>query len=339
VATQKYQDAHEKVAGMIGGRQGVTVFTRNTTEAINMVARGMDFSDGDRVVTTLLEHHSNFLPWFRLKNQGKIGLDTIAPDKDGTFEISRFEEAIDGRTRLVAVSQASNVLGSVVPVKKIAELCRKHGALLLVDGAQSVPHMPVDVADIGCDYFCFSGHKMLGPSGTGVLWMKEPDLRPLLVGGGMVADISEEGFREQTGYQGYEAGTPAIGAGIGLGRAVDYLQSIGMARVRSHERSLTDLMVRGLSEIEGVEVYGPGTTDDRIGVVSFTVSGMHPHDVAHILDEASGIMVRSGEHCCIPLMRHLGVAEGTVRASLHVYNNEDDVERLLSTVEEITRMT
>ncbi|HTY14088.1 MAG TPA: cysteine desulfurase [Methanoregulaceae archaeon] len=339
VATQKYQDAHDKVAGMIGGRQGTTVFTRNTTEAINMVALGMDFSPGDRIVTTLLEHHSNLLPWFRLKNQGRIGLDTIPPEKDGTLEISRFFDAIDENTRLVAVSQASNVLGTVVPVKKIAGLCKKYGARLLVDGAQSVPHMPVNVADIGCDYFCFSGHKMLGPSGTGVLWMKEPDLSPMLVGGGMVAEIKADHYREQPGFLGYEAGTPAIGAGIGLGRAVDYLQSIGMARVQAHENSLTGRMIRGLSGIGGVDVYGPMATDQRIGVVSFTIAGMHPHDVAHILDEASGIMVRSGEHCCSPLMRHLGATEGTVRASLHLYNNGEDVEHLLTTVEEISRMT
>ncbi len=189
VATQKYMDAHDKVAGLIGGRHGVTVFTRNTTEAINMVALGMDFRKGDRVVTTLLEHHSNFLPWLRLRNQGAIELVTIEPELDGTIDINKFEEVIDDRTRLVAVSQASNVLGSVIPVGKIAGICKRSGARFLVDGAQSVPHMPVDVAGIGCDYFCFSGHKMLGPSGTGVLWMKEPAIRPMLVGGGMVAEV------------------------------------------------------------------------------------------------------------------------------------------------------
>ncbi|HVP94424.1 MAG TPA: cysteine desulfurase [Methanoregulaceae archaeon] len=339
VATQKYMDAHQKVAGLIGGEKGVTIFTRNTTEAINMVALGMDFKKGDRVVTTLLEHHSNFLPWIRLKNQGIIDLTTIEPEKNGTIDSTRFFEAIDDRTRLVAVSQASNVLGSVIPVKKIAGICKTHGAMFLVDGAQSVPHMPVDVAGIGCDFCCFSGHKMLGPSGTGVLWMKEPAIRPLLVGGGMVEDVNSDHYREQSGYQRYEAGTPAIGAGIGLGRAVDYLEAIGMARVHSHEARLTDLMVRGLSDIKGVHVYGPGITDQRIGVVSFTIDGLHPHDVAHILDEASGIMVRSGEHCCIPLMRLLGTRDGTVRASLHLYNNEHDVDRLLTTVEEISRMT
>jgi cysteine desulfurase/selenocysteine lyase len=217
--------------------------------------------------------------------------------------------------------------------------CGIGGAGLLVDGAQSVPHMPVDVADIGCDYFCFSGHKMLGPSGTGVLWMKEPDISPMMVGGGMVAEIYPDHYVAREGYPGYEAGTPAIGAGIGLGRAADYLEAIGMARVHSHESRLTDMMIRGLSGIDGVHIYGPGMTGGRIGVVSFTVDGLHPHDVAHILDEASGIMVRSGEHCCIPLMRLLGTGEGTVRASLHLYNNEDDVERLITTLAEISRMT
>jgi cysteine desulfurase/selenocysteine lyase len=338
VATQKYADAHSKVAGFIGAKEGLTVFTRNTTEAINMVACGLHWEKGDRIVTTLLEHHSNFLPWLRLKKKYGVELSVVEPEPDGTIDTARFGEVIDENTRLVAVSHASNVLGSVISPKEIAKTCHQTGARLLVDGAQSVPHMPVDVADLGCDYLCFSGHKMLGPTGTGVLWMKKPDLSPLFVGGGMIADVTTDSYTEVTGYQRYEAGTPAIGAGIGLGKAAGYLDGIGMAQVKAHEEQLATIMIRGLSAIDGVTVYGPGPGDHRIGVVSFTVEGVHPHDVAHILDEAAGIMVRSGEHCCIPLMRFLGTNQGTVRASLHLYNNAEDIEQLIMTVEEISRM-
>ena len=338
VATQKYADAHEKIASFIGARQGQTVITKNTTEAINMVACGTKWQKGDRVVTTLLEHHSNYLPWVRLREKHGLDLSVVPPGPDGTFELSRFEDAIDDTTKLVAVTHASNVLGSITPVKEVAALCREHDSRLLVDGAQSVPHIPVDVEEIGCDYLCFSGHKMLGPSGTGVLWMKSPTLNPLLVGGGMISDVSADHYTEAGGYSRYEAGTPPIGSCIGLGKAVDYLNGIGMETVRDHERELTTRIIEGLSSIKGVTVFGPPPGKNRIGVVSFTVESLHPHDVAHILDEAAGIMVRSGEHCCIPLMRHIGTPNGTVRASLHLYNNADDVERLTMTVEEISRM-
>jgi cysteine desulfurase / selenocysteine lyase len=338
VATQKYADAHNKIASFIGVKEGLVVITKNTTEAINMVACGLEWQKGDKIVTTLLEHHSNYLPWLRLRERYGVELSVVPPELDGRFDLSRFEETIDDSTKLVAVSHASNVLGSVTPVQEISALCRDHDCRLLLDGAQSVPHIPVDVEKAGCDYFCFSGHKMLGPSGTGVLWMKYPDLSPLLVGGGMISDVSTDHYTEAGGYLRYEAGTPPVGSCIGLAKAVDYLDEIGMDRIMDHERALTARMIAGLSSITGVTVYGPPPGKNRIGVVSFTVENLHPHDVAHILDEAAGIMVRSGEHCCIPLMRHIGTPEGTVRASLHLYNNAEDVEQLIMTVDEISRM-
>jgi cysteine desulfurase/selenocysteine lyase len=338
VATQKYADAHKKIASFIGAKEGLVVITKNTTEAINMVACGLDWQKGDTIVTTLLEHHSNYLPWLRLREKHGVDLTVVPPGPDGTFDLSRFEETIDDSTKLVAVSHASNVLGSVTPVKEIAALCKDHDCRLLIDGAQSVPHIPVDVEETGCDYLCFSGHKMLGPSGTGVLWMRSPDLTPLLVGGGMISEVSADHYTETGGYQRYEAGTPPVGSCIGLGKAVDYLNGIGMDLVMDHERALTTRMIEGLSSIKGVTIFGPPPGKNRIGVVSFTLENLHPHNVAHILDEAAGIMVRSGEHCCIPLMRHIGTPEGTVRASLHLYNNADDVEQLIMTVEEISRM-
>jgi cysteine desulfurase / selenocysteine lyase len=338
VATQKYADSHKKIASFIGGGHGQVVITKNTTEAINLVACGLEWRKGDRIVTTLLEHHSNFLPWLRLQEKYGVDICVIPPGADGTFDPALFEKAINDATKLVAVSHASNVLGSVTQVHEISVFCREHGCRLLVDGAQSVPHIPVDVEETGCDYLCFSGHKMLGPTGTGVLWMKTPDLSPLLVGGGMITDVTTDHYKETGGYQRYEAGTPPVGSCIGLGKAVEYLDDIGMEKIMDHERGLTKQMIEGLSSINGVTVYGPPPGENRIGVVSFTVENLHPHDVAHILDEAAGIMVRSGEHCCIPLMRHIRAPEGTVRASLHLYNNADDVEQLIVTVEEISRM-
>lgn len=336
MAQQRYNDAHKKVASFIGAQEGDLIFTRNTTESINMVSQGLRWKRGDKVVTTIAEHHSNFLPWLRLRKDG-VDLDIIKPEGNGSFGVSDFEKAIDAKTRVVAVAHVTNVMGTVLPVKEISEICQDRGALLLVDGAQSVPHMFTSVKDLGCDFLCFSGHKMLGPKGTGVLWTRQR-IEPLLVGGGMVEDVSTEGFETQKGYEGFEAGTPNISGGIGLGRAADYLVEAGMDEVEAHEEELANRLLNGLCDIKGVDVYGPQNTRDRSGIVSFTVRGLAPHDVALMLDHASNIMVRSGHHCCIPLMRHLGLKEGTIRASLYLYNTKDEIDRLLGTAEEISKM-
>jgi len=336
VSTQRYWDAHRKVAEFIGGENGTTVLTRNTTEAVNMVACGIKWQSGDRVVSTLLEHHSNFLPWMKLGERG-VDLALIEPNPDGSIDPGAFESIIDDNTRLVALTHASNVLGNVLSVKEIASICQEHGAKLLVDAAQSVPHMPIDVEDIGCDYFCFSGHKMLGPTGTGILWMKDADIDPLLLGGGAIESVSRDKYTLAKGYQRYEAGTPNIAGMIGLGYAVDYLERQGMARIENYEKKLTRRLISGLEEIEDVHIYGPLEMDQRIGVVSFNMEGIHPHEVSHILDEASGVITRSGEHCCQPLMEYMGLQNGTVRASVYLYNTEEEIDLLLDTVEEITR--
>ncbi|QLC49369.1 cysteine desulfurase [Methanolobus zinderi] len=336
VSTQRYWDAHRKVAEFIGGENGTTVLTRNTTEAVNMVACGIKWQSGDRVVSTLLEHHSNFLPWMKLGERG-VDFTLIEPHPDGSIDSAAFEDAIDDNTRLVALTHASNVLGNVLPVKEIASICKEHGAKLLVDAAQSVPHMPVDVEEIGCDYFCFSGHKMLGPTGTGILWMKEEDIEPLLLGGGAIDSVSRDKYTLAEGYQKFEAGTPNISGMIGLGYAVDYLEKLGTDKIERHEKKLTGRLIQGLEEIENVHLYGPHELDHRIGVVSFNVEGIHPHEVSHILDEASGVITRSGEHCCQPLMEYMGLQNGTVRASVYLYNTEEEIDLLLDTVEEITR--
>jgi cysteine desulfurase/selenocysteine lyase len=336
IASQRYWHAHEKVAQFIGGQKGVTVFTKNTTEAINMVAQGLLWKQGDRVITTVIEHHSNLLPWRNLTKQG-VGVDIISIAPDYSLDLGALERSITDTTRLVAVTHASNVLGVIIPVETIAKICHEHGALLLVDGAQAVPHMPVDVAQLGCDFYAFSGHKMLGPTGTGVLWMKEPVIEPSMLGGGMVETVTNDGYTAAEGYQKYEAGTPNISGGIGLGVAADYLTAIGMDRIRIHEERITTRLIDGLRKIDRVRVYAPEKEEFRIGVVSFTIEGLHPHEVAQQLDEGSDIMVRSGHHCCQPLMDYLGLTDGTVRASLALYNIEQEVDLLIAAVDEIVQ--
>jgi cysteine desulfurase/selenocysteine lyase len=257
VASQKYWDAHRKVRSFIGAETGELVFTRNTTEAINMVAWGLPWQKGDRIVTTLLEHHSNLLPWMRLRDRAGIDLQIITPAADGTLDMAGIESAISPGTRLVAITHASNVLGNLVPVQEIAGICRDRGALLLVDGAQSVPHIPVNVERLGCDFLCFSGHKMLGPRRTGVLWMREPEIEPLLLGGGAVEQVTTSGYTLAPGYARYEGGTPNIAGAIGLSRAVGYLEALGMEEVRRHEQALTRRMLDGLSGDQGITAACP----------------------------------------------------------------------------------
>lgn len=342
VATQKYQDAHDTVSDFIGGMEGTTVFTRNTTEAINMVAAGLDWQPGDRVVTTVMEHHSNLLPWLRLRQKG-VEVNILHPDSGGSFDIDTFDQAITADTKLVAISHVSNVLGTVQPVREIAAICKERGAYFLVDGAQSVPHFPVNVRDMGCDFLCFSGHKMLGPTGTGVLWMKDEVISPFMLGGGTVDDVdiegdTAEGYTLTEGYKRYEAGTPHISGAIGLAQAVKYLESLGMDTIFRHEEKLTKHLLSELAGIDNVNVYGPQDIKNRIGVVSFTIDRIHPHEVAYLLDERAAILVRSGDHCCIPLMKYLGLENGTVRASLYLYNTLEEVDLLIETIEEIARM-
>jgi cysteine desulfurase/selenocysteine lyase len=336
IASQRYWHAHEKVAEFIGGKNGVTVFTKNTTESVNMVAQGMSWKSGDRVATTILEHHSNLLPWRNLSKQG-VATDIVGITPDYSLDLAALERAITGSPRIVAVTQASNVLGVVTPIPEIAKICHDHGVLLLVDGAQAVPHLPVDVEKLGCDFYCFSGHKMLGPTGTGVLWMKEPCIEPSVLGGGMVEAVTSDGCTLAQGYQRYEAGTPNIAGGIGLGAAVNYLQAIGMEKIHRYETDLTSRLITGLSKNPKVHVFAPQKPEHRIGVVSFTVDGFHPHEVAQQMDETADIMVRSGHHCCQPLVESLGIPDGTVRASLALYNTRQECDMLVATLEELTR--
>ncbi len=335
IATQKYWHAHEKAAEFINGSAGTTVFVKNTTEAVNMIAKGLSFKEGDVIVTTILEHHSNLLPWRALEAKG-VTLRIVGLNDDLTLNMKEFEAAMDASVRLVAVTHASNVTGTITPIAEISRLCKKYGSLLAVDAAQSVPRMPVDVEKLGVDFLSFSGHKMFGPMGTGVLWMRDPVLEPLLLGGGMVESVTEDGYVPAEGYHKYEAGTPNVSGGIGLGAAVEFLSNIGMKHIEAHERKLTDMLIDGLAAIPGVTHYACRDRNRRIGVVSFTVEGFAPHEIAEWLDDEHGIEIRSGMHCAEPLMRYLSAEKGTARACISFYNTESEVNTFIAVIRELT---
>jgi cysteine desulfurase/selenocysteine lyase len=341
-ASQEFEEAHRKVVGFIHAKEEEEVImTRNTTEGINIIANGIEWHKGDRVLTTLLEHHSNFIVWLRLKRRFGVEVDIIRPSSEGILDPGAFEEAMTDRTRLVAVTHVSNVLGTITPIHKIAEIAHDHGVPLLVDAAQSVPHMPVDVQRLGCDFLAFSGHKMLAPTGIGCLYIRKElldGIEPLCIGGGTIEEVTSEGYRLAPSPRRFEAGTPAIAEAIGLGAAIDYLQSIGMQAIAEHEMRLTEVICKGLSSIKGVRLLGPEDWRLRTGIVSFCIGDLNPHDIALSLDVSRGIMVRSGFHCAMPLhMEVLGAKQGSVRASTYLYNTKEEAERLVSAVEEIAR--
>ncbi|MEM2094043.1 MAG: cysteine desulfurase [Candidatus Bathyarchaeia archaeon] len=338
-ASEEYDKARDKVASFIKASSSSEVaMMKNTTEGINLVASGLGWKKGDRIVTTAIEHHSNFIVWLRVKRKFNVEVQVVKPDQSGVLDLADFEKIVNDNTKLVALTHVSNVLGTITPVKEVAEIAHRHGALVLVDGAQSVPHMPVDVHSLGCDFLAFSGHKMCGPTGSGALYMRKEvadQVEPLCIGGGTILDVSLEDFNLTKYPERYEAGTPPIAETIGLGAAVDYLQRIGLSEVRAHEERLTKRMYEGLLKIPKVNVYGP-EPEKRSGVVSFNIGNLNPHDVALALDVSSNVMVRSGFHCSYPAVKEvIHSSTGTVRASLYIYNTEEEVDVFLSTVREI----
>jgi cysteine desulfurase/selenocysteine lyase len=344
IASQRYEDARSKVAEFIGAESQEIIFTKNTTEGINTVASGIGLKKGDKVVVSLWEHHSNLLPWIRAKNELGIGLEVVKPSSassEATLMASDFDTVIDEKTRLVAITHVSNALGSIMPVEEISRMCNDNDALLLLDAAQSVPHMRINVKELGCDFLAFSGHKMLGPTGTGGLFVKAElmgAIEPLTVGGGAVEDASFADYRLKDAYEKFESGTPNIAGVIGHSAAVEYLEKIGMNEIKSWEEKLAKRLIEGLQDIRGVKVYGYDSDVRRIGTVSFNLEGMSPNEVALLLDKEASIVVRSGHHCCIPLMNYLGLgAEGTVRVSVYLYNTEEEVERFLEIVARISK--
>lgn len=340
-ASEEYEKARSKVADFINANSDTEIImTRGTTEGINTIANGLNWRKGDKIVTSVLEHHSNFIVWLRVRDRHGVEVNMMKPRKPATKGIldpADFEKAVDDKTKLVAITHASNVLGVITPVKEIVKIAHEHGAYVLLDGAQSVPHMKVDVQKIGCDFLAFSGHKMCAPTGLGVLYMQEEaskDIEPLCIGGGTIEDVGTDYYRLDKSPRRFEAGTPDVAAAIGLGAAVDYLQRIGMDNIQSHEKILVEKMYEGLSTLPNVEVYGPEPAK-RVGIVAFNVGDLNPHDIALALDVSANIMVRSGHHCAQPLSKTVIGKPGTVRASVYLYNTGEEIEKLISTVEEI----
>ncbi len=333
-ATAAYEEARAKVARFINAPSPeCIVFTRNTTEAINLLAytwgRANVRSDSE-VLLTPLEHHSNIIPWQRLVAEKGASLRYIGLTEQQTLDLDGLENLMDGRTRLLSVTQVSNAMGTINPVERLISEAHRNGTMVLVDGAQSAPHMPVDVQAMDCDFFAFSGHKMLGPTGVGVLYARPgllEEMEPFLGGGEMIKRVTlEEATWNDVPWK-FEAGTPNIADGIGRGAAIDYLNDLGMENVRAHELEITEYGLRRLRQMEEVTIYGPPDPADRGGVISFNYPDLHPHDVGTVLDR-HGVAVRAGHHCAQPLMRHLGVS-GTVRASFYVYNTPEEVDVLV----------
>jgi cysteine desulfurase/selenocysteine lyase len=336
-ATSMYEEVRKKVAKFIGARPTEVAFVKNTTEAINLVAMGLRWRRGENVVTTALEHHSNMLPWIRAARLHGLEVRFARPRRDGTLPVEEFERLVDESTRIVAVAHVSNVLGTISPVKEIAKIAKSKGALFLVDAAQSAPHMPINVRELGCDFLAFSAHKMCGPPGVGVLYVEErAQLDPLAVGGGAVADASLDSYELLEKPHAFEAGTPPIGDVIGLGAAIDYLSKLGLENIMKHELELAKKLRELLVEIPDVKVLGP--EEPQTGIVSFSVKDVKAEDVALALGNLD-ICVRAGFHCAIPLVRDfLGERLGVVRASLYLYNTEEEVERFADSLREVVRL-
>ena len=341
-ATDRYEEARTKVARFIGAAEPESiVWTRNTTEGINLVAHSwaqQNIKPGDEIVVSQIEHHSNLVPWQQVAAARGAALRFLPMAEDGSMEMDQVDSIITPRTRLLAVVHSSNSLGTIHPVKELAAKARSVGAAVLIDGAQSVPHMPVDVEDLDCDFLAFSGHKMLGPTGIGALYARREmleEMEPFLTGGEMVLEVSYEQASWNELPMRFEAGTPNIADAIALGAAVDYLDALGMDSVRAHEVELTRYALKRFRELEEIDVFGPADLDQRGGIVSFNSADVHPHDLGTVLDR-QGIAIRTGHHCTMPVMRKMGLA-ATARASFYVYNTEEEVDLLVDGLKQALR--
>ena len=342
-ATFAFERARGKVARFIGATTPKEIiFTRNTTEAINLVARAwgdMALRPGDRILLTTMEHHSNLVPWQMLAQRTGAELAFIPFDGQGRLQLDQLDALLGDRTRLVALTHQSNVLGTINPVAEITRHAHAAGALVLVDGAQSVPHMPVNVEALGIDFLAFSGHKMCGPTGIGALWGRRALLEqmpPFLGGGSMIKRVELDHSTYADIPARFEAGTPAIGEAIALGEAIDFLESIGMDVIYEHEADLARYALDQLRHVPGLRLYGPPTAEERGATLSFTLDGVHPHDVAAILD-SEGIAVRAGHHCCQPLHTLFDIP-ATTRASFYLYTIREEIDRLVVALEKARRM-
>jgi cysteine desulfurase / selenocysteine lyase len=334
-ATDAYEGAREKVRKFINASSTEEIiFTRGTTTSLNTVARsygGANIKEGDEIVISYMEHHSNIIPWQQLAKEKGAVLKYIPLQEDCTISLDDVRATITDATKIVSIMQVSNVLGVINPVKEIAKIAHEHGAVMVVDGAQSTPHLKVDVRDLDCDFFAFSGHKMVGPTGIGVLYGKKElleKMEPIEFGGEMIDFV---GLHESTWKElpwKFEGGTPIIAGAIGLGAAIDFLEEIGLDNIERHEHKLAAYAMEKMSAVEGLTIFGPKDAEKRAGVITFNINDVHPHDVATVLD-ADGIAVRAGHHCAQPLMKWLDVS-ATARASFYLYNTEEDIDKLVS---------
>ena len=344
LATQATEEARAKLQRFIGADSPrEVIFCRNATEAVNLVAHSWgrtNLGEGDAVLLTHMEHHANIVPWHMLAAERGVELRWLPLDDCGRLDLSGLDRLLDG-VHLVAFSAMSNVLGTIPPIRRITDAAHERGALVLLDGAQYVPHLPTDVAELGCDFLAFSGHKMCGPTGIGVLWGREELLEampPFLGGGEMILNVTTEGFLPNELPWKFEAGTPAIAEVVGLGAAVDYLGGIGMEEVRRHDTSLTAYALRTLTERHGerITIHGPPEPAARGGVLSFEYGDVHAHDISQVLDNHA-VCVRAGHHCAKPLMRCLGVV-ATARASFYVYNDRSDIDELAEALDSVAEL-
>jgi cysteine desulfurase / selenocysteine lyase len=342
-ATELFENARERVAAFAGWDSPSTIFTKNATEAINLVAYAWGrehVGAGDEVLITHMEHHSNIVPWQLLCQERGATLRYLSISDQGTLSLDELDEALaGGRVKLAAFAHVSNVLGTLNPVEEMVRRAHAAGAVTLIDGSQAAPQLPLDVAAIGSDFYAWTGHKALGPTGIGVLHGRRElleSMRPFLGGGDMISKVEFDTSTWNELPWKFEAGTSPIAEGVGLGAAVDYLSAIGMDSVRAHEKELTAYALERLPEVEGIRIFGPLDAEQRGGVVSFAIDGIHPHDVAELCDRRA-VCIRAGHHCAQPLMRRLGVP-ATARASFHVYNSREDVDRLVEALSEARRV-
>lgn len=342
-ASEAYESAREKVAAFIGAISNEVIFTKSATESLNIIAYSFGNPDsrinikaGDQIVVTEMEHHANLIPWQQLAKRTGAELRWLSVAADGRIDLTNLDQVITKKTKIVAITHQSNVLGSILPVETIVKASHAVGALVVLDACQSAPHFALDVKKLDIDFLAFSGHKTLGPTGIGVLWGKYDlleKLEPSLFGGSMVDSVTMESATWAATPRKFEAGVPNMAQAVGLSAAIDYLNQIGMHNIAQHEQDLTSYLLKGIISISGVKVIGPVDMKDRGGVVSFTVDGVHPHDVGQVLDQY-GIAVRTGHHCAWPLMRKLNLV-GTTRASLYLYNSKSDVDSLLESIEKV----
>ncbi len=337
-ATDAYEAAHGKASSLINADFEEVVFTKNTTESINLLAYslGMQLGSGDEVLLSEMEHHSNLVPWQQIAKKVGAKVRYVKVSGEGLIDMDDFSASISSRTRIVSIAHVSNVLGTINPVREMAKIAHDNGSLFVVDAAQSVPHMPVDVKSIGCDFLAFSSHKMLGPTGIGVLYGRLgllEDMQPFIYGGDMIREVTFDSTRFNELPWKFEAGTPDIAGAIGFGAAIDYLKNIGMESVFSHGQRLSRYASDKLLSEPGTVLYGP---KERAGIVSFNIGNIHAHDVAAILDQ-EGIAIRGGHHCAMPLMSKLGIA-GSARASFYLYNTKEEVDALVSSLGRVRKV-